>query len=107
MAVPHRSDGKEPDDNADGLRRLLGRLERAIDELEAQNEAGEEPALTRLPEMLHDRKVLRDQVRETMCNLAGRGDQKYINLTDEDARMMNTRQGIAMACPGDGLSGRG
>ena len=83
--------------NADGLRRLLGRLERAIDELEAQNEAGEEPALTRLPEMLHDRKVLRDQVRETMCNLAGRGDQKYINLTDEDARMMNTRQGIAMA----------
>ena len=32
-----------------------------------------------------------------MCNLAGRGDQKYINLTDEDARMMNTRQGIAMA----------
>ena len=83
--------------DADGLRRLLGRLERAIDELEAQNEAGEEPALTRLPEMLHDRKVLRDQVRETMCNLAGRGDQKYINLTDEDARMMNTRQGIAMA----------
>ena len=29
--------------DADGLRRLLGRLERAIDELEAQNEAGEEP----------------------------------------------------------------
>ena len=79
------------------MRRLLGRLERAIDELEAQNEAGEEPTATRLPEMLHDRKVLRDQVRETMCNLAGRDDQKYINLTDEDARMMNTRQGIAMA----------
>ena len=83
--------------DADALRRLLGRLERAIDELEAQNEAGEDAAPANLPEMLHDRKVLRDRVRETMCDLAGRGDQKYINLTDEDARMMNTRQGIAMA----------
>ena len=36
--------------------------------------------------MLHDRKVLRDQLRETICKLDGR-----------DARMMNTRQGIAMA----------
>ena len=58
--------------DADALRRLLGRLERAIDELEAQNEAGEDAAPANLPEMLHDRKVLRDRVRETMCDLASR-----------------------------------
>ena len=83
--------------DADGLRRLMGRLGRAIEELEAQNEAGEEPATNHLPEALHDRKVLRDQVRETMCNLDGRPGQKLINLTDRDARMMKTRRGIEMA----------
>ena len=31
--------------DAQGLRRLLGRLKAAIDELEAQNEAGEEPGV--------------------------------------------------------------
>ena len=44
--------------DAAGLGRLLGRLEGAIDELEAQNEAGEESAIGHLPETLHDRKVL-------------------------------------------------
>ena len=83
--------------DAGGLRRLLGRLEGAIDELEAQNEAGEEPASGHLPETLHDRKVLREQVRETMSKLAGREGQKHINLTDQDARMMKTRQGFAVA----------
>ena len=83
--------------DADGLRRLLGRLESAIDELEAQNEAGEEPAAGHLPETLHDRKVLREQVRETMSELAGLEGQKHINLTDQDARMMKTRQGFTVA----------
>ena len=83
--------------DADGLRRLMARLDEAIADLEAQNEAGDEPSAGHLPEVLHDRKVLRDQVRETMCELASRDGQKFINLTDQDARMMNTRQGIAMA----------
>ena len=80
-----------------GLHRLLGRLEGAIDELEAQNEAGDEPAIGDLPEELHDRQVLRDQVRETVRRLADRDGQKYINLTDQDAVMMDTRQGVSMA----------
>ena len=83
--------------DAAGLRRLLGRLEGAIDELEAQNEAGEESAIGHLPETLHDRKVLREQVRETVRRLADRDGQKHINLTDEDARMMKTRQGFTVA----------
>ena len=36
--------------DAAGLRRLLTRLEGAIDELEGQNEAGDEPAILHLPE---------------------------------------------------------
>ena len=83
--------------DAQGLRRLLGRLNAAIDELEAQNEAGEEPGVGHLPETLHDRKVLREQVRKTVRRLADRDGQKHINLTDQDARMMKTRQGFNVA----------
>ena len=83
--------------DADGLRRLLGRLEEAIDELEAQNEAGEEPAVTDLPDKLHDQKVLREQVRESMRRLADRDSRRQVNLTDQDARMMKTRQGFGVA----------
>ena len=83
--------------DAAGLRRLLGRLEGAIDELEAQNEAGEESAIGHLPERLQDRKALRERVRETVHRLADRDGQKQINLTDQDARMMKTRQGYAVA----------
>ena len=83
--------------DADGLRRLMGRLDEVIADLEAQNEAGDEPSAGHLPEELHDRKVLRDQVRKTISCLGGRDGQKFINLTDQDARMMDTRQGIAMA----------
>ena len=83
--------------DVEGLGRLLGRLERAIDELEAQNEAGDESAVTHLPETLHDRKVLREQVREAVGRLASEDSQKQVNLTDQDARMMKTRQGFAVA----------
>ena len=83
--------------DAAGLHRLLGRLEGAIDELEAQNEAGEESAIGHLPERLQDRKALRERVRETVHRLADRDGQKQINLTDQDARMMKTRQGYAVA----------
>ena len=46
--------------DAEGLRGLLDRLERAIADLEAQNEAGEEAAVARLPEELADKEVLRE-----------------------------------------------
>ncbi len=45
--------------DAAGLRGLLERLERAIANLEAQNEAGEDAAATRPPEELTNKKVLR------------------------------------------------
>ena len=49
--------------DAAGLRGLLERLERAIADLEAQNEAGEDAAVARMPEELADKEVLREQVK--------------------------------------------
>ena len=83
--------------DAAGLRGLLERLERAIADLEAQNEAGEEAAVARLPEKLADKEVLREQVRQAMADLASQKRHKRINLTDPEARLMKGRHGIIMA----------
>ena len=76
------------------LRALPGRLDKTISELEAQNEAGEDEPAVNLPGELADKKVLKEQVRQAMDDLAGRGRQKCINLTDRDARLMKSSQGI-------------
>ncbi len=80
--------------DAEGLRGLLERLERAIADLEVQNEVGEEAAVARLPEELADKEVLRGQVRQTMADLASQKRHRRINLTDADARLMKGRQDI-------------
>ena len=80
--------------DAEGLRGLLDRVERAIGDLEAQNEAGEDTAAAHLPEELADKEVLRAQVRQAMTDLASQERHKRINLTDRDARLMKGRQGI-------------
>ena len=72
----------------------LERLERAMTDLEAQNEAGEDTAVAYLPEELADKEVLREQVRQAMDDLASQKRHKRINLTDPDARLMKGRQGI-------------
>ena len=46
--------------DAEGLRGLLDRLDKAIADLEAQNEAGEDAAVARLPEELAAKEVLRE-----------------------------------------------
>ncbi len=48
----------------------MERLEQAIADLEAQNEAGEDASVTRLPAELADKKVLRERVRLAMADLA-------------------------------------
>ena len=80
--------------DAEGLRGLLDRLDKAIADLEAQNEAGEDAALARLPEELADKEVLREQVRQAMADLGSQKRHKRINLTDPEARLMKGRQGI-------------
>ena len=78
----------------EGLRGLSERLERAIEDLEAQNEGGEDAAAVHLPEELADKEVLRDQVRQAMADLTSQKRHKRINLTDREARLMKGRQGI-------------
>ena len=62
--------------------RLLNRLEKAIADLEAQNEAGEDTSAVHLPEELADKRALREQVRQAMDDLASQESLKHINLTD-------------------------
>ena len=80
--------------DAEGLRGLLDRLERAITDLEAQNEAGEEATVARLPQKLADKEVLREQVKHAMADLTSQKRHRRINLTDPEARLMKGRQGI-------------
>ena len=98
--------------DAEGLRGLLGRLDKAIDDLEAQNEAGGDAAVAHLPGELADKEVLREKVRQAMADLGSQKRHKRINLTDRDARLMKGRQGIvagynaqAMVSPTDTKEG--
>ena len=76
--------------DAEGLRGLLERVERAIADLEARNEAGEDTGVAHLPGELANKEMLKEQVRQAMTDLKGRERQKRINLTDGDARLMKT-----------------
>ena len=82
------------------LCQLLERVDKSMDDLEARNEGGEDGAPARLPEQLASRKALREQVRQAMEELPGRyrasrtKRPKHISLTDRDARLLRTRQGI-------------
>ena len=86
--------------DAERLRQLLDRVESTIRELEAQHEAGDDGTPARLPEKLANRKALRQRVRQAMEDLPERErPSRYkrpnrINLTDKDARLMQTRQGV-------------
>ena len=83
--------------------RLLNRLEKAIADLEAQNESGEDTPAVHLPEKLAGKRALREQVRQAMDDLASRESPKHINLTDKDARLMKTRQGIVPSYNGQAM----
>ena len=86
--------------DAAGLCQLLDRVDSAIESLEAQNEGGEDGSAARLPEKLAEQKALRQRVRQAMKELPSKErPNRYkrparINLTDSDARLMRTRQGI-------------
>lgn len=85
---------KERTYEQDGLAKLLERTETAIGDLEAQNEGGEDPPPPRLPQKLHQAEVLREQVREAMAQLAQEEGKERINLSDPEANLMKSRQGI-------------
>ena len=80
--------------DAEGLGRLLTRVEKAIADLEGQNEAGEGDAAPHLPGELADKKALRERVRQAMDDFASQERPRQVNLTDKEARLMKGRQGI-------------
>ncbi len=78
--------------DAQQLERLLERTERAIADLEAQNEAGDEPAAPRLPADLAEAQRLRADVLAARQALAA-GERRHVNLTDPDARLLRAAGG--------------
>lgn len=86
---------------------MLNRVEKAIADLEAQNEGREDASTFHLPGELADKRAPREKVRQAMDELASQQDHKRINLTDKDARLVRTRPGNICArlqCPGHGLT---
>ena len=81
----------------EGLSRLLERVEKSIEDLEARNETGEDVAPARLTQELSNHEALRKRVRESMDELASGATGKHINLTDGEARLMRNRHGIMPA----------
>ena len=78
--------------DAQQLERLLARTERAIADLEAQNEAGDEPAAPRLPADLAEAQRLRAEVLAARQALAA-SERRHVNLTDPDARLLRAAGG--------------
>ena len=81
----------------------MERLERAIEDLEAQNEGEEDAAAVHLPEELADKEVLREQVKQAMADLTSQKRHRPINLTDREARLMKGRQGIVAGYNGQAM----
>lgn len=80
--------------DAAGLARLLERTEAALADLEAQNTGGEEPPPPRLPRELERVTVLRARVRQALERVRAEEGPRRVNLTDPDAALMKSRQGI-------------
>ena len=83
--------------NAEGLAKLLERLDRSIAELEDQNEGDTDGAPVHLPEELANKKSLQDQVCRAMDELEEQEGRNSINLTDQDAQFMKMRHGFLPA----------
>ena len=82
------------------LRQLLDWVESVVGELEAQNQGEDDGGPARLSEKLANPQALRHRVGQALEELPDRErPNRYkrtnrINLTDKDARLMQTRQGI-------------
>jgi transposase len=80
--------------DATELQRLLERTDKAIEEMEVQNEKQDALPLPKLPEELQRAQTLRQQIKDAMSHLEQNSGLKRVNLTDEDAQLMKGRDGI-------------
>lgn len=76
------------------LEKIMERTEVAIKDLEAQNATAGEGVLTRLPERLKEAKELQQQVEAALQQVKAEEGRTHLNLTDEDAVLVKSRQGI-------------
>lgn len=88
---------KERTYDAKGLEKLLARVDKTIAEMEKQNESDTEPSPVHLPDKLRKAEQLREKVKLAMSKLAEEEEGQSINLTDEEAVFMKSRQGIVPA----------
>lgn len=80
--------------DANRLQQLLERTEVVIQELEKQNEEGDYPQPVHLPEKLRKTQLLHTEVKAAIERLAEEDGLDRINLSDNDAELMKSRQGI-------------
>jgi transposase len=80
--------------NVKGLRRLLDRVEAAINELEAQNSTGGDRPAPSLPSELASAEALRQRVKEALALLENEEGRRYENLTDKDAGLLTSKGGF-------------
>jgi transposase len=80
-----------------GLEKLMERTEKAILELEKENQENQDPAPVHLPEKLRQQKQLKIEIKAAIEQLKNEEDRKTINLTDSEAKLMKSRQGIIPA----------
>jgi transposase len=100
--------------DADGLADLLGRVETAIADLEAQNTGGDDPPPARLPAELAQAAALRARVLEALARVTDEDGPERANVTDPDATLQKRRGGgfqvgynpqamVAGVCAPDGV----
>ncbi len=80
--------------DAKGLQQLVERTDTIIEEMEKQNEAGDDPSPIHLPEKLRQAQLLRAEVKTAIERLAAEDELGRVNLTDRDAKLVKSRQGI-------------
>lgn len=79
---------------AEGLEKLMKRVDEAIADLEAQNTTNEGPQVCKLPKQLAKMKALRKQVEVALAQVTAEEGPSNINLADTDARLMKGRSGF-------------
>jgi transposase len=80
--------------DAAALGKLLGRVDAAIADLEAQNRPDGPPTPPRLPEELAQAERLRARVRDALAQVTAPDGPQRLNLTDPEAGLVKGRQGI-------------
>ncbi|MCL5257369.1 MAG: IS1182 family transposase [Chloroflexi bacterium] len=79
---------------AEGLEKLMKRVDGAIADLEAQNRTDEERGRCRLPKQLAKMKALREHVEVALAQVMAEEGPSNVNLADPDARLMKSRHGF-------------